>query len=194
MADEIKISTSQLYKNLFVRFWRLLIQPAKEWASIKSEDKSFNEVLSDFALPLMGLSTVATFVGFVINHQGFNAELSMKHATLVFVSLFGGLYLVFFIMGLILSIKGLRRREVMALATYSSSLWYVVTFIIAVIPELVGIYLIIFYSIYIIHIGVEQYMAQTNRGYQIFMTLLLFLLVHLTPFIIKFTLLKFITL
>lgn len=194
MADEIKISTSQLYKNLFVRFWRLLIQPAKEWASIKSEDKSFNAVLSDFALPLMGLSTVATFVGFVINHQGFNAELSMKHATLVFVSLFGGLYLVFFIMSLILSMKGLRRREVMALATYSSSLWYVVTFIIAVIPELVGIYLIIFYSIYIIHIGVEQYMTQTNRGYQIFMTLLLFLLVHLTPSIIKFTLLKFITL
>jgi len=193
MADEIKISTSQLYKNLFSRLWRLFTQPANEWALIKSEDKSFNGILSDFALPLMGLGTVATFIGFIINHQGFNSELSMKHATVVFVSLFGGLYLVFFIMGLILSMKGYRRREVMALISYSSSLWYVVTFITALIPELVGIYLIVIYSIYIIYKGVELYMDQANRSAQVFTAVLLFLLVHSIPSFIKFSLLKFIT-
>lgn len=193
MSDEIKISTSQLYRNLFSRLWKLVSQPASEWNSIKNEDKSFNAILADFALPLMGLNTLATFIGFIFNHQGFNLELSMKHATVVFVSLFGGLYLVFFIMGVILSVTGLKRREVMTLTAYSSGLWYVVAFVTALIPQMVGIYIFAIYSLYIAYKGVQLYLPFVQRSNQIIMSVLFFLLIHLIPFLIKFTLLKFIT-
>lgn len=194
MSEEIKITTSQLYKKLFVRLWRLFVRPVNEWGKIKEEDKLFNPLLADFALPLMGLTTLSTFIGFIINHQGVNLELAMKHATVMFVSLFGGLYLVFFIMGVILSMKGLKRREVMALSIYSSSLWYVVSFITVLIPELVGIYLFIIYAAYIAYTGVTHYLARASKEYQLLIAALFFILVHSAPALIKYTLLKFITL
>lgn len=193
MTEEIKITTSQLYKNLFVRLWRLLIQPAKEWNIIKSDDKSFNAVLSDFALPLMGFNTLAAFIGYILHHAGYNFEASLKYATVVFVSLFGGLYLVFFIMGVVLSLTGLKRREVMALTAYSFGLMFIVSFVTELISGAGCIYILAIYSIYIIYAGVQLYLSNLHRNQQMSISVLLFFLIHL-PFIIKFALLKFITL
>src|SRR5690554_3216061 len=91
MSKQKTISTAQLYRNLMHRVKNLVLQPRSEWTTVRGERKNLNEVLSEFSLPLISLVTLATFLNILVNHQGFNFELALKHAALIFTSLFGPL-------------------------------------------------------------------------------------------------------
>src|SRR5690554_277447 len=108
MSKQKTISTAQLYRNLMHRVKNLVLQPHSEWTTVRGERKNLNEVLGEFSLPLISLVTLATFLNILVNHQGFNFELALKHAALIFTSLFGGLYLAWLALK---SVSGLSRVQ-----------------------------------------------------------------------------------
>ena len=189
MTEETNKTTSQLYRDLFKRLWLFIIHPAEGWAEVYGEKKSLNAILTDFVLPLMALCALTTFVGFVFNHQGFSLELALKRATVIFIALFGGLYLAYFILSYVLSAE-MGKNDVFALSAYSSGLGYVVVLITSVVPEFLMANLFIFYAAYIIWFGVQRYLSKAEMNRRVWLTVFLFVLIHLLPCLIYYSLLK----
>ncbi|MDG5799923.1 hypothetical protein QA597_06070 [Marinilabiliaceae bacterium ANBcel2] len=193
MSSNKSVTTKGLYKNLVLRIKNLIIKPGEEWKSIHRENKSINEILSDFSLPLIALCAVATFINFAINHQAFNSELAIKHATVSFASLFVGLYLSFLMLKWILPKMHIPAspRLIFSIVAYPSGLWYIITFIINLIPELIILHLLTFYSIYIIWHAVS-YLPGIRIEHNLVISVLIAGIIHITPYFIKFALLKII--
>jgi hypothetical protein len=189
MTEGTKRTTSQLYQDLYKRLWLFIVHPAEGWAEVYGEKKSLNAILSDFVLPLMALCALTTFVGFIFNHQGFSLELALKQATVIFIALFGGLYLAYFIMNYVLSSQ-MDKDDVFSLSAYSSGLGYVVILITSVVPEFLMANLLVFYAAYIIWLGIQRYLNKAEMNRRIWLTVLFFVLIHLLPCLIYYSLLK----
>ncbi len=194
MKEEKKNTTAELYKNISKRIRGLLVTPKNEWELIKEENKSVNSILSDFALPIMAVCAVAAFLGRTLELQVFNLEAALKFATIIFISLFGSIYIVVSILKMAFASFKFEKNELFALTVYSSSLWYVISLITLLIPEIFFLKIGILYSIYIINSGIGIYLKGNTNGKTVIISLLLFVLVHLIPLIIKYSLLKFVTL
>lgn len=184
--NDTKLTTSDIYKELFRRIWQLIINPEKEWDVIKNENKTFNNVLSDFALPIIGLVTVAAFIGYALKFQDFNLEYALKHTTIVFISLFASIYIIFFLLGLIMLSDGFKKNDVIALTIYSSTMWYLLSFITELIPELFFLNIFVIYNAFVIFQGAKIYMKGLSKGKIYFITTLLFITVHSFPFTMRF--------
>jgi hypothetical protein len=193
MSEKNKETNLSVYRNLVLRIKNLILNPAAEWLNIHSQKKSINEVLSEFALPLMAMVTLATFLNYIINHQGVNFELALKQAAVIFTALFGGLYLSYLLVKLILPRYQFSGDADYAfrLVGYGSGLWYVITLITTIVPELIVLHLASFYSFYIIWSGIDQEMGATQQQ-KITITVLIGIIIHIIPYFVRHILLKLI--
>lgn len=85
-----------MYKQVFQRLWKLLINPAQAWKTIQSEPIEPRLHLSGFFYPLVGLAALMAFLHpFLIGDEIFKEMLSdgIRKGLLVFVSTVFGLLL-----------------------------------------------------------------------------------------------------
>jgi hypothetical protein len=80
-----------MYKSIFARIMHLVIKPQIEWQAIDEESRDQAEVLSSFALPLMGLAAFISFLSQLIARQG-TLTSSLQYAAAVFVALIASVY------------------------------------------------------------------------------------------------------
>ncbi|WP_062127756.1 YIP1 family protein [Geofilum rubicundum] len=193
MSDDNKETFLSLYRNLALRVKNIVLSPREEWTSVHAQKKSINEVLTEFSLPLIALVTLATFLNYIFNHQGVNFELALKQAAVIFSALFGGLYLSYLLVKMILPRFGLSgdTNYAFRLVGYGSGLWYIITLITSIIPELVLLHLASFYSFYIIWETVGHEKA-TSQEQKMTITALIGIMIHLIPYFVKHFLLKLI--
>lgn len=186
MSKQKTISTAQLYRNLMLRAKNLVLQPRSEWATVRSERKNLNEVLSEFSLPLISLVTLATFLNILVNHQGFNFELALKHAALIFTSLFGGLYLAWLLLKTVRSATGVLgdKNQIFELAAYASGLWYLILLLTALVPELTMLNFLALYSFYIMWTYMEE-IPGISREHKGLLTLLVGFSIHFLPLLVR---------
>lgn len=186
MSKQKTISTAQLYRNLMLRAKNLVLQPRSEWATVRSERKNLNEVLSEFSLPLISLVTLATFLNILVNHQGFNFELALKHAALIFTSLFGGLYLAWLLLKTVRSATGVLgdKNQIFELAAYASGLWYLILLLTALVPELTMLNFLALYSFYILWTYMEE-IPGISREHKGLLTLLVGFSIHFLPLLVR---------
>lgn len=193
MSNENKETFLRLYRNLAIRVKNIVLNPREEWISIHGQKKTINEVLTEFSMPLIGLVTLATFLNYIFNHQGVNFELALKQAAVIFTALFGGLYLSYLLVKMILPRYQFSGDADYAfrLVGYASGLWYVITLITSIIPELVILHLASFYTFYILWetIGHELVASQKQK---VTITALIGIIIHLIPYFVKHFLLKLI--
>lgn len=194
MTQEKKnITTELMYKGLFYRLKNLVLSPQKEWHKIHQEDKSVNEVLTEFALPLIGICAIATFLNIVFNRLEVNFELALKHAVVAFSALFGSLYLSWFIFRFLLSKFKIAGNSNFAfrVVAYSSGLFYLITIVTNLLPELFFLQLASVYSLYIIWYSIgDNTVGLQERQFTI--TVIVAVLIHFIPFFVKKFLLKLI--
>lgn len=77
--------------KVITRTRSIILDPKSEWSAIAEKEQSKKELYINYALPLIGISSLFTFVGVLVNHQSLtNALLQML---IVFLSLSGGLYI-----------------------------------------------------------------------------------------------------
>ncbi len=193
MSDKNKETNFSLYKNLTVRIKNLVLKPQEEWDLIHAQKKTINEVLTEYSLPLISLVTLATFLNYIINHQGINFEWALKQAAVIFSALFGGLYLAYLLVKVLLPRHLLSGKADYAfrLTGYASGLWYVIILITSIVPELIFLHLASFYSFYIIWATIDQEKGPSQQQ-KITITVLIGIIIHLMPYFVRYFLLKLI--
>jgi len=174
-----------LYRNLFSRLKDLIANPGRAWRSILPEQVQVNEILARFNLPLIGAYTAATFIGYLIYHQGLSFDYALKHAIFAFSSCFFGLYLAWFILIKLLPALQLNesKEDIFKLTAYPSLVIYLIGIINNLFPETYFFGFLQLYAGYIIWEGLGL-MNYGNKDSRMLQTIVITVILLALPFII----------
>ncbi|MDI3521749.1 MAG: hypothetical protein PWQ17_689 [Anaerophaga sp.] len=194
MGAKESVNTVHMYRQLWLRLRNLITAPLKEWQKIHRESVTFNDLLSTFALPLIGLVAVATFISYLINQQAFLIELALKKVIVEFTALFSGLFLAWdFVFRIMKYFRFVPSREIAAkLTVYSSAPLYLVLLLTALVPEIFFLQVFAFYSIYLVLTGIRIIAGPEQKQKTVFSVLTGLLILGL-PYVIRILLLNLIT-
>lgn len=144
------------YRALFIRVKNIIVSPSTEWKAIADDELTGVNVVHKFALPLIGLCSLAAFIGTAIYLEGFNAEESLKKALLIFCSLFFSIYVSMAVIYYLQPRFNLKQNRdlVFKFVTYSSTVIFAVKFVTELFPELFFLKILVLYTAYIVWEGV----------------------------------------
>ncbi len=152
-----------MYKDLFKWVVAIISQPGKAWKELSEKEEKGDEFLTRFVYPLIGLATVAAFVGVLFTHKVFSIEIALKSAIKVLVALFGGFFLAAYLLNEIWS-KYFHREKDLKLCQrfvgYSSAMMFSLNIVMAILPEADFFFLriLLLYTFYIVWEGAGPYM------------------------------------
>lgn len=194
MEAKQPVNTIQMYRNLGERLKGLVVSPGTEWQKIHRESTTFNDILGNFALPLIGLVALGTFLSHMINQQAFIFEFALKKAIMIFTALFGGTFLSWFLVYKLMKyFRMVTSRELAAkLTIYSSAPLYVVSLVSVLIPEFFFVHIFVFYSLYLCYIGVRG-PAGPPPERQMAFALFVFAALVIIPYLLRIVLFYLIT-
>lgn len=194
MEAKQPVNTIQMYRNLGERIKGLVVSPGTEWQKIHRESTTFNDILGNFALPLIGLVALGTFLSHMINQQAFIFEFALKKAIMIFTALFGGTFLSWFLVYKLMKyFRMVTSRELAAkLTIYSSAPLYVVSLVSVLIPEFFFVHIFVFYSLYLCYIGVRG-PAGPPPERQMAFALFVFAALVIIPYLLRIVLFYLIT-
>lgn len=167
------------YKFIFNRLKNLIVSPSAEWKAISKEELSGLNVVNQFALPLIAMSSLAAFIGTSIYLEGFNVEESLKKALLVFLSLLASVYVAVGVVYFLMPKFNLEqdRGRVFMFVAYASSVIFAVKFITELIPELFFLKILNLYTAYIVWEGVTPIFNVDEKDKPGFVVLAAFILI-----------------
>ncbi|TAJ15530.1 hypothetical protein DMA11_01150 [Marinilabiliaceae bacterium JC017] len=180
------VSLKLMYRNLLVRSKNLIISPSVEWTNILNEKTTSNEILSLFNLPLIGICTATTFLGYLFNHQEILIDLALKQAAFAFSAFFFGLYASFFILLKIMPrfYDSTSKELAFKLIAYPSVMIYLIHLMNTLFPETYFLRILSLYSGYIIWEGLSI-LTFKKRELQIFLTAIITFSILMMPWIIS---------
>jgi len=183
-----------MYKNLAVRLRNLFVAPFSEWQRIHRESVTFNDMLSMFALPLIAIVTVATFISHLINQQAFVFELALKKALLVFMALFAGLFIAWYLVFRLMKyFQMVPSRELAAkLTIFSSMPLYVASLITVLVPEFFFIQIVSLYSFYLAWAG-TRHLPGPGKDRKVLFSVFIAFSILVLPFLVRVLLLNLLT-
>ena len=137
MEENKKVSQSS-YKDLFLRLKNIIVTPEKEWIEIKYENRTLNDIITNYSLPLIGFLSILTFLSELIDTKKFIWEIALKKSAITFISLFGGLLLSYLLLKKLSKLKLFSNIKgyYFELIAYPSGFIYIVLFLVILIPEL----------------------------------------------------------
>ena len=155
-----------MYKEIFRWMINIISQPAKAWSLLAKKEETQEEFLSRFLYPLIGLITVAAFVGVLFTSKEFDLELALKSSIRTLVSSFGGFYLGAYLMNEIW--QGIFKREKdlklwMRFIGYSSVVMFSLNILLMLLPEFFFLQIFVAYTFYIIWEGAGPYMGVEEK-------------------------------
>lgn len=155
-----------MYKEIFKLVIAIVSQPARAWGMLAKREEKGDEFLSRFVYPLIGLVTVAAFLGVLFTRKEFDVELALKSSIKTLVSSFGGFYIGSYLLNeLWLSV--FKRPKDLKLCQrfvgYSSSLIFSLSIILMLLPEFFFLRIFILYTFYIVWEGAGPYMQIENK-------------------------------
>lgn len=182
------ISAGAMYQNLVGRLKALVLEPRKEWRKIFAENSTNNEVLSHFNIPLIGLYTLAVFIGYLVSHQGLDFERALKNSIFTFASCFFSLFVAYFILQKTLRLFGqvFEKQHVFKLIAVSSVTIYIVGTIVALFPETYFVInLFNLYVFYLVWLAFPE-LKELKKEAHVWLTLLVGCVILLLPVLIEY--------
>lgn len=179
-----------MYKNIFKWVILIISQPAKSWGLLVQKEEKGDEFLSRFVYPLIGLLTVAAFLGVLFTRKEFDVELALKSSIKTLVSSFGGFYLSAYLLNEVW--QGLFKREkdmklCQRFVGYASSLMFALHIVLMLLPEFFFLRIFILYTFYIVWEGAGPYM-QVEEQIRLKFVGIATAIILLTPALIEFLL------
>lgn len=156
-----------MYKEIFNLVAAIISQPGKTWNLLARKEEEDDGFLSRFVYPLIGLVTVAAFLGVLFTRKEFDVELALKSSIRTLVAAFGGFYLASYILNEFW--QGLFKREkdmklCQRFVGYSSSLMFALNIVLMLLPEFFFLRIFVLYTFYIVWEGAVPYMQVEETG------------------------------
>lgn len=140
------------YKAVLLRVKNMVLAPGKEWEDVKSNVANSSEAISNYAIPVIGLLSLASFLGVIINNQGVNFQYALVEGIVTFCGAYFSIYVAGFILGELnetLSIDK-DKKAIMKYLPFAYSAFYLIIFITELIPELFFLKILILYTVYLV--------------------------------------------
>jgi hypothetical protein len=156
-----------MYKELFKWVIAIVSQPGKAWGVLSKKEEKGDEFLTRFVYPLIGLITVAAFVGILFKQKEFSVELALKSSIKALVSYFGGFFLASYFLNELWQSVFKQEKDIklcQRFVGYSSALMYSLSIILLLLPVSDFFFLRIFilYTVYIVWEGATPYMQVSD--------------------------------
>lgn len=179
-----------MYKEIIKWVIAIISQPGKAWDMLSRKEEKGDEFLSRFIYPLIGLVTVAAFLGVLFTRKEFDVELALKSSIKTLVASFGGFYLGAYLLNE--AWQGLFKREkdmklCQRFVGYSSSLMFALNVVLMLLPEFFFLRIFILYTFYIVWEGAGPYM-QVEEKERLKFAGITTVVILLTPAVIEFVL------
>jgi hypothetical protein len=178
-----------MFRKIFLQIYFIIVQPPKEWRVLADDEQEFEKFLSSYFHPLLGIITLAAFVGsFFPSHS---IEMALKASILEFVTYFAGFYLSSFVLKKIIicyKYEHANIKRIPYFVVYASSPIYLIS-IISSLSDFQVIYIFLLYTFYIIWEGATTYMGIKEEK-QICFSIISSLIVGI-PYIIYFIINEF---
>lgn len=155
-----------MYKEIFKLVIAIVSQPARAWGMLAKREEKGEEFLSRFVYPLIGLVTVAAFLGVLFTRKEFDVELALKSSIKTLVSSFGGFYIGSYLLNELWQSVFKRTKDLklcQRFVGYSSSLMFALSIILMLLPEFFFLRIFILYTFYIVWEGAGPYMQIENK-------------------------------
>ena len=154
-----------MYKEIFRWVIAIISQPAKAWVELRQKEEKGDEFLARFVYPLVGLVTVAAFLGVLFTRKEFDVEMALKASVRTLVSAFGGFYLAAYLLnelwqGMFKRTKDMRLCQ--RFVGYASSLMFALNIVLVLFPEFFFLQIFVLYTFYIVWEGAGPYMQVTE--------------------------------
>ncbi|MEI7677209.1 MAG: hypothetical protein WCJ03_10550 [Bacteroidales bacterium] len=145
----------------------LVVQPTKGWEMVANRKETHEEFLSHFIYPLLGICTLAAFVGELFGNGESNIQNSLKEATVVLTSLFAGYYAASFTLKQI-SVRWFHINEdihfFQRYTGYAMGITFVVTAVLELMPDLFFIRIADLAVFYIVWSSVENFIQIEEKN------------------------------
>lgn len=172
-----------MYKGILQIVLSLGTSPIPSWKKLAEQDTSNStDFLNRFFYPLLGLTTLATFVGVLWNQKGFDLESALKSASLTFMTLFAAFFLSAFLLNKLFVYRFKQAdnlQHTQYFVGYILSLSYVIDMLTALLPALFFLKFGLLYLPYIVWVGSEYFIPIEEKNRTRFMVCTTFVLIAL---------------
>lgn len=150
-----------MYKEIFQIIVLMASQPGRTWARLaKWEDKK-DDYLSRFVYPLIGMMSLAAFLGVLFTRKEFDIQIALKDSIRVLIQFAGGFYLASVLLREVMERYfhiDLSFKQCQRFVAYASCITYALQIVLTLIPEFFFLQIFGLYAIYIIYEGAEVFM------------------------------------
>ncbi len=167
----------------------IVSQPAKAWAALKEKDNTEDHdvFLSRYLYPIIGLVTIAAFIGILFTRKEFHVELALKSAIRTLISSFGGVYLSAYFLNELWGGWFKQKKDFklcLRFSGYSLALMYALNIVLLLLPEFFFLNIFVLYTFYIVWEGAVPYM-QVGESWRLKFVSVATVIILLTPFLIE---------
>lgn len=164
----------------------MIFAPLKGWKRIVRERMPEAVVRSNFVFPLMGVASMASFLGLVFSEGVPNA---LKAALITFIAFFGAYFMASYLINEIVGYFGEEKNlsKIQVFVGFSSSILYLLNIIMGLrfLPEFFFLQIFALYTIYIVWESVGVYFKRITDEARAKFTLVSSCLILISPFLIK---------
>lgn len=157
-----------MYQELFKWVIAIISQPGKAWRELSKKEEKGDEYLIRFVYPLIGLITIAAFIGILFTQKQFDIELALKSSIKALVSYFGGFFLSAYLLNEVWVSLFKQEKDIklcQRFVGYSSALMYSLNIVLLLLPisDFFFLRIFAFYTVYIVWEGATPYMKVSNK-------------------------------
>lgn len=177
-----------MFKKIFKTIFLLTTAPGQTWKELSEEDEAHDSFLNKFIYPLIGLTSIAAFVGFFFGRKQFDVQLALKETCTVLVSSFVGFYMAAFLLDEILHLpyfgKEKNSKLTQRFVGYALSFGFVVSIIMDLLPDFSFLRFAPLYIIYLVWEGSKSYL-NIPENKQVAFVIVSSIVILLSPAIIE---------
>jgi hypothetical protein len=181
-----------MWRDFFVTITQLIVASPSAWKDIHKEDTSLNGFINRFLHPFIGLIALAAFVGglWFSPHDG-GLEGALKNSIISVVSVYGGFYIVSYLLHETASHFGLNEplNRFQLFTGYASVVVYVLYVVIPFFSDFFILWLLALYTFYLVQTGAIFYLkvpASKRMNFTVFTSALIILVPTLIKGIFSF--------
>ena len=172
-----------IYKDAFLRLFKFLYQPKREWKVVENEVFNRDLFLINYILPILGLFSIILFLVGAFSADTFSVNMGLKQAVSFFAAYFGVYYFLLFLLDGYLSKQEVADSNALSsyLIGYSILITSIFGLIAAIHPLLVGVLILSLFGAMVFVVGLNQLLNVSNQKKIVLALSFSFLLLTLPP-------------